>query len=63
MPPTSEPTLEVRVGRELRLAQVDGDPAEPGEHRATAERLRAALDLDAVQDRDEPDLVTLGVAA
>ena len=62
MPP-SRRDLEVRVRRELRLAEVDGDPAEPGEHRAAAERLRAALELDAVQDRDEPDLVALGVPA
>ena len=51
------------VGCELCLAEIDGDPSEPREHRSTPERLRAALDRDAVEDRDERDLVALGIAA
>jgi hypothetical protein len=53
------------VGRlgERRFAEVDRDPAEPREHRASAERLGAALERDAVQDRDQPDLVAFFVTA
>ena len=53
--------LEAGVRGELRFTQVDGDPTEPREHRAAAERLRPALDRDAVLDGDEPDLVALGI--
>ena len=62
-PPEERADLEARVRSELCVSQIDGDPAEPREHRAAPERLRAALHRDAVQDRDEPDLVALGVAS
>ena len=54
---------EPRAVRELGVAQVDVDAAEPGQHRAAPEGLRPALELDAVEDRDERELVALGVAA
>ena len=62
IPPKSAWT-EAGAARELGVAQVDVDAAEPGQHRAATEGLRAARELDAVQDRDERELVALGVAA
>jgi hypothetical protein len=44
---------------ELRVPQVDGDSAEPGEQRTAAKRLRTALQLDPAEDGGERDLVAL----
>src|SRR5207342_426781 len=48
---------------ELRFPEIDGDTAEPREHRSSAERGRSALHLDPVEDRSERDLVALLVSA
>jgi hypothetical protein len=54
---------EASVRGELRVAQVDGDPPEPRQHRSAAKRRCPALHVHAVEDRHERDLVALGVSA
>src|SRR5438093_13675253 len=51
--------LQASVGSELGVAQVDDDAAEPRQHRTAREGLGAVLQLDAVEDGDEGELVTL----
>ena len=62
IPPKSAWTESRAPARELGAAQVGLDAAEPGQHRAAPEGSAPALELDAVEDRDERQLVALGVA-
>jgi hypothetical protein len=50
------------LGCKLGLSEVDGNAAEPGEHRTAAEGDRVALELYAAEYRDERDLIALGIA-
>src|SRR6476619_7416265 len=48
--------------RELDLAQVDRDATEPRQHRASRKGPGPALELDAIEDSDQAELVTLFVS-
>src|SRR4029079_7670701 len=64
----SDPTEERVQGepcsrRELDLAQVDCDATEPRQHRTSRKGPGPALELDAVEDSDQAELVALFVSA
>ena len=54
---------ELGLCGKLGIAQIDFDPAVPGQHRAAPEGRGAAHELYAVEHRDERELVTLLVSA
>jgi hypothetical protein len=55
--------VDLRARRERRLAKVERDATEPGEHAAAPERRRLARELDAVEDGHQRQLVAVRIAS